>query len=88
MRKPRAHVLLAFEDEARQATLRVGQRRGVAVLDAAGLMNGQDKLFADDLLHFNDQGAATLATALASQVTTSIPSRSPAHAAATTASQP
>lgn len=88
MSKPRAHVLLAFEDEARQATLRVGQRRGVAVVDAAGLMNGQDRLFADDLLHFNDQGAAALAAALASQVTTSTPSGSPAHAAATTASQP
>ena len=61
MRKPRGQVLLGFEDEARQATLRVAQRRGVAVVDAAGLMNGRDSLFADDLLHFNDRGASVMA---------------------------
>ena len=73
MRKPRGHVLLEFEDAARQATLRVASRRGVDVLDAAGLMNGHAEWFANDLLHFNDEGAAALAAALASRVTATAP---------------
>lgn len=73
IRKPRGHVLLDFEDAARQATLRVAERRGVDVVDAAGLMNGREEWFAADLLHFNDAGAAALAAALASHVMTMAP---------------
>jgi hypothetical protein len=73
MRRPRAPVLLAFEDEVRQATLSLAQRRGVDVVDAAGVMNGHDEWFAEDMLHFDDQGAARLAELLASHLT------APAH---------
>jgi hypothetical protein len=69
MRKPRASVLLQFEDEARQATLRVGVRHGIGVVDAAAFMNGHEEWFAADRLHFNDAGAAKLAEALASHLT-------------------
>jgi hypothetical protein len=76
MRKPRGHVLLDFEDAARQATVRVATRHGVGVVDAAGLMNGHEDWFANDRLHFNDEGAAALAAALASHVVDMAP-RSP-----------
>jgi len=69
LRKPRASVLLEFEDAARQATLAVAQQRGVDAIDAAGIMNGHDQWFAEDLLHFNDQGAAKLAELLAEHLT-------------------
>ena len=69
MGKPRAHVLLEFEDATRQATIRVAARNGITVIDAAGFMNGHDEWFASDLLHFNDEGAAILAATLASRLT-------------------
>jgi len=69
MRKPRAPVLLAFEDETRQATLALAQRRGVDVVDAAGAMNGHQEWFAEDLLHFGDSGAARLAALLTAHLT-------------------
>jgi hypothetical protein len=69
MRKPRAPVLLAFEEEARQATLALAQRRRVSVVDAAGVMNGHEDWFAEDLLHFDDAGAARLAELLTSRIT-------------------
>jgi hypothetical protein len=69
MRKPRGPVLLAFEDQAREAMLVLGQRRGVPVVDAAGAMNGHEDWFASDLLHFDDQGSGKLADLLAAQVT-------------------
>lgn len=72
MRKPRAHVLLQFEDEARRATLRVAERHGVDVVDAAAFMSGHEEWFADDRLHFNDDGASVLAAALATELTTSV----------------
>jgi lysophospholipase L1-like esterase len=70
MRKPQAPVLLAFEEEARQATLALVQRHHINVVDAAGVMNGHAEWFAEDLLHFDDAGAARLAELLASQLTT------------------
>ena len=73
MRKPRAPVLLAFEDDARQATLDLARRRGLDVVDAAGVMNGHDEWFAEDLVHFNDAGAAKLAELLAAHLTVPLP---------------
>jgi lysophospholipase L1-like esterase len=73
MRKPRAPVLLDFEERARQATLALAQQRGVEVVDAAAVMNGHDEWFAEDLLHFNDRGAARLADLLAERVTATDP---------------
>lgn len=69
MRKPRGRVLLEFEDAARQATLRVAARHGLKAVDAAGLMNGRADWFANDLLHFNDEGASVLAAAIAAHLT-------------------
>jgi hypothetical protein len=68
MRKPRAPVLLAFEDQAREAMLALARRRGVQVVEAAGVMNGHEEWFASDLLHFDDAGAGTLADLLAAQL--------------------
>lgn len=68
MRKPRSPVLLAFEDQARDAALALAQRRGVPVVDAAGAMNGHEPWFAEDLLHFGDVGAGQMATLLAANL--------------------
>ncbi len=69
MEKPRARVLLAFENQARQAMLDLARRRGLDVVDAAGIMNGHEEWFADDLLHFDNAGSAKLAELLAAHLT-------------------
>jgi hypothetical protein len=65
--RPRATepVLLAFEDAARQATLAVAAATGAGVVDVAGAMNGRKEWFAEDYLHFNDEGAAQIAQLIA-----------------------
>jgi hypothetical protein len=68
MRKPRSPVLLAFEDQAREATLLLARQRGVQVVDAAAVMNGHEAWFASDLLHFGDTGAGQIADLLAAQL--------------------
>jgi hypothetical protein len=81
--KPRGRVLLAFEDQARQGMLDLGRRRGFEVVDAAGVMNGHEEWFADDLLHFNDEGAAKLAVLLAAHLIAPGSERAQAAAAQT-----
>jgi hypothetical protein len=78
MRKPRAPVLLAFEDQAREATIALARRRGVPVVDAAAIMNGREPWFAGDLLHFGDAGAGRLADLLAVRLVAPVSTRADA----------
>jgi hypothetical protein len=75
MRKPRAAVLLAFEDQAREAMLALAQRRGLDIVDAAATMNQHPQWFASDLLHFDDAGATTLANLIAAHRTRPVVNR-------------
>ena len=59
--RPTGQVLLEFEQKARERTLDIAHREGVAVVDAASVMNGHQEWFAGDLLHFNEAGAGVLA---------------------------
>lgn len=59
---PRAlpDVILAFERAAGRATLDLGDREGIEVIDGAQALDGRRDYFAD-LVHFTDLGAAALA---------------------------
>ena len=66
---PRAkeNVLIEFENAAAETVRQLAQDRGVALVDAAKLMTGHTDWFAD-FTHFNDQGAAVIAHAIAGTV--------------------
>ncbi len=66
---PRAtpETLLAFDTASATVTRRVGEREGVAVVDAAARLNGHAVYFAD-FTHFTDTGAGVLAALLADRL--------------------
>jgi lysophospholipase L1-like esterase len=58
-------VLLDFETATGRALIELASRRGWTVLDAASAMNGRSEWFAEDLIHFNEAGAAEMARIVA-----------------------
>jgi lysophospholipase L1-like esterase len=66
---PRAteEVMAEFERAAGQREVALGADLGVAVVDVAGVMNGHREWFAD-LVHFNDEGAAVIASLVAQRL--------------------
>lgn len=69
--KASAEMLLEFEARAAEATKRVADRTGAALVDVRAVMNGHREWFAEgDALHFNDAGAAVLADLIAQRLLT------------------
>lgn len=56
-----ARVLLDFEARAAEAVREIARDKQIAVIDLAATMNGKHAWFADDYLHFSDEGAAMVA---------------------------
>jgi len=71
---PRAtqETLLAFDSAAAVATRRIGQERGVPVVDLAAQLNGHSSYFAD-FTHYTDTGAGAAADILARELRTLAP---------------
>jgi lysophospholipase L1-like esterase len=67
---PRAseRMLLDFEDAAARGLIDLGARRGIPVVDAAAEMNGCHSWFAEDFIHFSDEGAARIASLIAAKL--------------------
>lgn len=61
-------VLLAFDDGANDAIREVARNRNVGLADAASMMNGQPRWFADDYIHFSDSGAHEVAALIAGRI--------------------
>lgn len=70
---PRAKVeaMPAFEDAARQATLRLGARHGWQVIDVAGHLSGHRELFADPV-HFTNEGSRRMASLIADEISAAL----------------
>jgi hypothetical protein len=68
--RPRANeaLTLDFELQANQMIREIGQRHGIAVVDAATHLSGRRECFAD-LVHLSDRGAEVLASLIADEVT-------------------
>jgi lysophospholipase L1-like esterase len=63
-------ILLNFEDRANEAIRRVALNRDAGLVDAAATLNGQPRWFAEDFIHFNDDGAHEVARLIAARVLT------------------
>ncbi len=74
---PRAtpRVLLAFERRTAEGVRRAAKKHGLRLVDLAALMNEHREWFADDLLHFNDEGAGVAARAMADILEPLVPGR-------------
>jgi hypothetical protein len=66
---PRAteSVLMRFEQEGAETVRQLARERDVPLADAAAVMTGQTKWFAD-FTHFNDEGAGVIAQCIASAI--------------------
>jgi lysophospholipase L1-like esterase len=64
---PRANgtVVLEFERAAARGTVELAVRNQIPVVDAFAHMGGHREWFARDFVHFNDEGAATMADLIA-----------------------
>jgi hypothetical protein len=65
-----AHVLLEFETATARELVKMGARHGWTVVDAAATMDGRSEWFAEDLIHFNEAGAAEMARLVARGILT------------------
>jgi hypothetical protein len=61
-------IPLAFEDTAAQGLRELAVRRNVPIVDAASVMNGHREWFAEDFIHFSDDGAAAMARLIAERI--------------------
>jgi lysophospholipase L1-like esterase len=66
--KAAGSILLTFEAAARKATLEVAAECDVSVVDAAAHLGGRRQWFADDFLHFNQDGARVVAELIAGDI--------------------
>ena len=58
-------MLLEFETATARELVKMGARHGWTVIDAASAMDGRSEWFAEDLIHFNEAGAAEVARLIA-----------------------
>ena len=70
-----AATIVAFDDAARQATVRVAEATGVTLVDVAQRLSTAEGTLFSDAVHFTDRGAALVAEAFAAGLLSAVPQR-------------